>query len=46
MGNTHLSEQFHQVQDKLSGEAKLCEQEVVRDRVQVEAVQGLVASAM
>lgn len=42
----HLSEQFHQVQDEVSREAKMGEEEVVRDWIQVKAVQRFVASTM
>lgn len=42
----YLLEQLYQIQDELSGEAKLWMQEIVWDRLQVEPVQGLVTTSM
>lgn len=42
----HLSEQLHQIQDEVSREAKMREEETVRDRIQVKAVQRFVTSTV
>lgn len=43
---THLTENLHQVQDKLPGESEMCDEEFIGDRFQIEAVQCLMASTV